>query len=109
MLTSDDRVAEAIEECATFYANSNKEHHMYPVFDLIVTPLVTGSKEYIEWVKLQTEPRDATGSFLSKQANLTVDAYIKEAEKAIAKNHTSKSIKGSVREPATVDQEYGDF
>lgn len=51
MLTSDDRVAEAIEECATFYANSNKEHHMYPVFDLIVTPLVTGSKEYIEWVK----------------------------------------------------------
>lgn len=105
MLTSDDRVAEAIEECATFYAKSgNKGHHMYPVFDLIVTPLVTGSKEYIEWVKLQTQPRDASASFFNKQANLTVDAYIREAEKAIAANHTKSSLKEHVTVPDSPDE-----
>lgn len=49
MITSDDRVAEAIEAVAKFYGNRTT---MYPHFDLVVTPLATGSKEYIQWVKL---------------------------------------------------------
>lgn len=57
MLTSDDRVAEAIEEVGEYYSG-NGHMQKYPKFDLIVTPLVTGSKEYIEWVKLQTMVRD---------------------------------------------------
>lgn len=48
MVTGDDRVAELIEEVADKNPNTRK----YPAFDLIVTPLATGSKEYIEWVKL---------------------------------------------------------
>lgn len=48
MITGDDRVAELIEEVADKNPNTRK----YPVFDLVVTPLATGSKEYIEWVKL---------------------------------------------------------
>ena len=47
-LSSDDRIAELIEEAATFMAGF---HESVP-FDLVVTPLATGSKEYIEWVKL---------------------------------------------------------
>merc|ERR1712046_557676 len=57
MLTSDDRVAEAIEEVGEYYSN-NAHMQKYPKFDLIVTPLVTGSKEYIEWVKLQTKVKE---------------------------------------------------
>lgn len=57
MLTSDDRVAEAIEEVGVYYSD-NAHMQKYPKFDLIVTPLVTGSKEYIEWVKLQTQVKD---------------------------------------------------
>lgn len=58
MLTSDIRVAPAIEEVAAFYGRTD-----YPAFDLIVTPLVTGSKEYIEWVKLQTMEKNPDLSF----------------------------------------------
>ena len=48
MISSDDRIADVIEEVATFMAKFKE-----PIlFDLVVTPLATGSKEYIEWVKL---------------------------------------------------------
>ena len=47
-LSSDDRIAELIEEAATFMKGFNEA---IP-FDLVVTPLATGSKDYIEWVKL---------------------------------------------------------
>lgn len=48
MISSDDRIADVIEEVATFMARFKE-----PIpFDLVVTPLATGSKEYIEWVKL---------------------------------------------------------
>jgi len=59
MITSDDRVAELIEEVAAKNPNSRE----YPAFDLVVTPLATGSKEYIEWVKLQTLKKDADAAF----------------------------------------------
>lgn len=45
MVTSDDRVAELTEEVAETVGNQT-----YPAFDLIVTPIATGSKEYIQWV-----------------------------------------------------------
>ncbi len=48
MISSDDRIADVIEEVATFMARFKET---IP-FDLVVTPLATGSKEYIEWVKL---------------------------------------------------------
>jgi len=60
MLTSDDRVAEAIESVGAYYEENKASVHSYPKFDLIVTPLATGSKEYIEWVKLQTLKKDAS-------------------------------------------------
>lgn len=59
MITSDDRVAELIEAVAAKNPNSRA----YPAFDLVVTPLATGSKEYIEWVKLQTLKKDADSAF----------------------------------------------
>lgn len=49
-VTSDDRVAELIE--AVFAKNPEKIKN--PPFDLVVMPLVGGSKEYLKWVKLQT-------------------------------------------------------
>ena len=53
-ITSDDRVAEAIETVAVWYESDKKNNKLYSnhPFDLIVTPLATGSKDYIEWVKL---------------------------------------------------------
>lgn len=64
MVTGDDRVAELIEEVAAKNPNTRK----YPAFDLVVTPIVTGSKEYIEWVKLQTQKKDADAAFFNIQA-----------------------------------------
>lgn len=64
MLTSDDRVAELIEEVAANDPNSRK----YPSFDLIVTPLATGSVEYIQWVKDQTLKKDPEAAFFNKAA-----------------------------------------
>jgi hypothetical protein len=46
-VTSDDRVAELIEEVAA--ANVDD---VDVAFDFIVTVLATGSPDYIEWVKL---------------------------------------------------------
>lgn len=44
MVTSDDRVAELIEEIGAGMHN--------PFFDVLVTTLATSSKEYSDWVKL---------------------------------------------------------
>lgn len=46
-VTSDDRVAELIEEVAAHDPNHTKN----PPFDLIVLPLTGGSTEYLAWVK----------------------------------------------------------
>lgn len=46
-VTNDDRVAELIETCAKAGVGSDK----IP-FDIIITPLITGSPDYIEWIKL---------------------------------------------------------
>jgi uncharacterized protein involved in tolerance to divalent cations len=44
MVTSDDRVAQLIEEIAAGLKNS--------FFDVLVTTLASSSKEYSDWVKL---------------------------------------------------------
>ena len=63
MVTSDDRVAELIETVARYNPNREK----YPAFDLVVTPLATGSKNYIEWVKLQTIKKDNNTMFFGQE------------------------------------------
>lgn len=62
MVTSDDRVAELIEEIG----NHDPNHWNYPAFDVVVTPLATGSKEYITWVKTQTLKRDGATAFFNE-------------------------------------------
>lgn len=70
MISSDDRIAEVIEETALFMAHFNE-----PIpFDLVVTPLATGSKEYIEWVKLQTLKKDDSAAFFNAQAEAEIKA-----------------------------------
>lgn len=49
-VTNDDRIAELIEECSRHSGLGVKK---IP-FDIIITPLITGSPDYIEWIKLQT-------------------------------------------------------
>lgn len=65
MVTSDDRVAELIEEVAA----KDPNHFHYPAFDVVVTPLATGSKEYIQWVKTQTLKKDPSTAFFNEQIN----------------------------------------
>jgi hypothetical protein len=52
-VTNDDRVAEVVEECATAGIGSFKVP-----FDCIIVPLINGSPDYIEWIKLQTMKKD---------------------------------------------------
>ena len=49
MVTSDDRVAEVIEMAGAWSEGQEKKEGV--PFDMVVVPLATGSKEYIEWVK----------------------------------------------------------
>ena len=69
MITSDDRVAELIEEVASSSVNKSSNPGY---FDLVVTPLATGSKEYITWVKEQTMKVSDIPMYYNENANLTV-------------------------------------
>lgn len=70
MVTSDDRVPELIEHVAQFGIN----HRQYPAFDLVVTPIATGSTEYIEWVKLQTMKKAGQAAFYNIKADPAMQA-----------------------------------
>jgi hypothetical protein len=52
-VTNDDRVAELIEEVAAAGIGSSKVP-----FDIIIVPIVNGSPDYLEWIKLQTMKKD---------------------------------------------------
>lgn len=52
LVTSNERVPELIETIMNFTTKFNTDADV--PLDLIVTQVSTGSKEYIEWVKLQT-------------------------------------------------------
>lgn len=61
-VTSDLRVAELIERIDTHKIGSEK----IP-FDTIITPMITGSPDYIEWVKLQTMKKDPELAFYNDE------------------------------------------
>ena len=48
MVTADERIAELFQEISE---SDNKKDKKGPPLDIMVTPLSTGSKEYIQWVK----------------------------------------------------------
>jgi len=58
-VTADNRVAELIEEVAGFL---NADPAKPEKFDMVVYTLSTGSPDYIEWVKNQTEVVDSSES-----------------------------------------------
>jgi hypothetical protein len=77
MITSDDRVAELIEEVNTYNhpcCNKTRIDHAYPAFDMVVVPLATGSREYISWVKLQTLKRDPSQAFFNAKMGAPMEA-----------------------------------
>lgn len=61
-VTSDIRVAEVIEEAAKHGLGTDQ----IP-FDLIITPLITGSPDYLEWVQLQTMKKEPEIAFFNKE------------------------------------------
>jgi hypothetical protein len=65
-VTSDDRVAEAIEEIAAWSEDKAKKEGV--PFDLIVSPLAKGTIDYFDWVKLQTLKKDDDTAFFNEKA-----------------------------------------
>jgi len=63
-VTSDDRVAEVIEEVVAYYPD--EETKVGSPVDIMVTPLMTGSKDYIDWVKQQTLKKDDSTAFFNE-------------------------------------------
>lgn len=95
MITSDDRVAEAIETVAAWYDGSRQEG---TPFDLVVTPLATGSKDYIEWVKLQTLKKDDETAFFNEQAKPAMKARTGRVdERRVQSEGTDGDIKDYAR------------
>ena len=52
LVTSNERVSELVESVINFTSKFNTDAEV--PLDLIVSQVSTGSKEYIEWGKLQT-------------------------------------------------------
>lgn len=69
-VTSDDRVAELIEEVASHDPNGKKK----PAFDLVILPLTGGSTEYLAWVKQQTLKKDPSKAFFNEKAGAAMEA-----------------------------------
>lgn len=82
-VTSDDRVAEMIEEVAVNDPNKSKN----PGFDLIIMPLSGGSTEYLAWVKQQTLKKDPSAAFFNEKP--------KEAMKALDNAISDMVVKGT--------------
>jgi len=82
-VTSDDRVAELIEEVAANDPNHTKD----PGFDFIVMRLSGGSTEYLAWVKTQTLKKDPSAAFFNDKP--------KEAMQALDNAIGGMSIKGT--------------
>lgn len=78
IVTSDDRVAEVIEETAAYYKDQSKKTGV--PFDLVVIPLATGSKDYIDWVKLQTLKKDDSTAFFNDEASSRIKPLTKTVE-----------------------------
>lgn len=49
-------------------------------FDLVVTPLATGSKDYIDWVKLQTLKKDDSTAFFNDGASAALQPITKTVD-----------------------------
>lgn len=60
MITSDDRVAELIEEVVDITHNENS--------DILVRQMTAASKEYNKWAALQTEALDDSNAYYKKKA-----------------------------------------
>jgi len=51
-VTSDERVAELVEEIVSHQLEfKSLEKHTVPT-DVIIVPLITGSPDYLKWVKI---------------------------------------------------------
>jgi len=89
-ITSDDRVAEAIETIAAWSVDQEKKEGV--PFDLVVTPLATGSKEYIEWVKQQTLKKDDSTAFFNEKAPEALKAVTKKVGDAETKVEDNEAV-----------------
>jgi len=86
-LTSDERVAEVIEETSKLL--SNKTSNQMPL-DLVVTPLASGNKDYIEWVKTQTLKKDPDAAFFEKPSLVSAK---REPESQMSAVQTKQEVK----------------
>ena len=91
-ITSDDRVAEVIEATAAWSEDQEKKEGV--PFDLVVVPLATGSKEYIEWVKEQTLKKDDSTAFFNVAAPVALKPVTKKVADA-AKTEESEAVQTS--------------
>jgi len=90
-VTSDDRVAEMVEEINTL--NPNKP--TIPNFNVVVYTLSTGSVEYLKWVKEQTLPHDPNLAFFNIEPKSSIDPNIS----------TSSSPEEAAKKPVESDRE----
>ena len=79
-VTSDDRVAELIEELNSLNPNKATVQN----YNIVVYTLATGSVEYLKWVKEQTLPHDPELAFFNetpKDGSVSSAASAEEASK----------------------------
>ena len=91
MITTDDRVAEVIQKATKFIGEEEHSHfnkgEQIP-FDLVVTPIATGSKDYIQWVKKQCIKKDSAAAFYNTgpEDAIAPDTTTVESPKPAAKS-----------------------
>lgn len=100
-ISADDRIAEAIEEIAKWSEQTTKKEGV--PFDLVVTPLATGSKEYIEWVKEQCLKKDDSAAFFNEEAKPALKANTETVEEKEKKAKDDSNVQTS---ESTSDSEH---
>lgn len=73
-VTNDDRVAELVEMIAAENVGSAEVP-----FDCIITPIINGSPDYLEWIELQTMERNADLAYY----NINPEAEIHGLDNAV--------------------------
>lgn len=90
MITSDRRVAELVQHVTKMLKESGDSGDEPPA-DVIVTPLATGNKDYIEWVKKVTTPKEES-DFYKENPEEALD-HVKKISSKDAKSADDESAK----------------
>lgn len=95
MITSDRRVAELVQHVTKMLKESGESDE--PPADVMVTPLATGNKDYIDWIKKVTTPKEES-DFYKENPDEALEAVKKIGGGAASDDEAASKSSGATEE-----------